>query len=170
MESVKCHSIGGARLYRSMSAVLPCGALRSKDVVWLSTNKVGRVVAFWSLDEASIVAQLELFRATGDNKVWDVTGPSFDVVDVAEIVDALIWVSVTPTELRVVPPCVGCQRVWMGGRAQKYRPRRYECRPRRRNWSGCLHHDKTTRVRLLRSDSRLRLSLLVERFSRQSSV
>ena len=107
MASNKCHLIGGVSFYRSLSAVSSCGALRAGDVVWLLTNMVGRVAAFWSHDKESIVAQLDMFVATDDSKVWDVYETSFAVVDIAEIVDAVIWVSLSPTQVRVVQPYIG---------------------------------------------------------------
>jgi len=106
------HIEKGVAMQKAAVASLPCGEVRTGDLVALRGRRVGRLIAFWSDsagEDAEIAAQFVEYRLSS------VRGPigvvtSTEVTcfsDVAEIIGPLVWASRSDSAITVVLP-----RLW----------------------------------------------------------
>ena len=78
-------------LQRSRRAVLPCGALREGDVIWLKGARCGRILQFYAAGQ-SIGVEAMLFPMIGnDPRYFRESGGMPTFVDASELVDACTW-------------------------------------------------------------------------------
>jgi hypothetical protein len=91
----------------SKQAVLPCGSIYAGDVLWLSDDRVGRLVRFWSeCTTATLVAQISIYMPFHVyDHCWECSNPSTIVTSVDSIVDAVTWFAYSSSTLiRVIKP------------------------------------------------------------------
>ena len=60
----KLYNIAGTIVHRGVGAVLPCGSVQAGDLVWLSTNVVALVVAFWKAESGQHIS-VQVYVYTG---------------------------------------------------------------------------------------------------------
>ena len=99
---------GGNGLHRSRRAVLPCGEVSDKDIVWLRSAQCARVKMFYqSSDPLSpiIVDAVVMANIANDPSFLDELIVEQILVDSVEVVDACVWFYDEPAQIRVaIPP------------------------------------------------------------------
>lgn len=98
---------GAPNVCRSRAAVLRCGEIRSKDIVWFKNAECGRIAGFYEVGE-SIIADVVLYQNVLDDPcLFHEDRQSKQFVDVGAIVDACTWYYDSPGVIKVViPPIV----------------------------------------------------------------
>ena len=93
-------------MYHGKQAVLPCGSVRSGDVVCISSGECGEIVGFWrAAGSPTIVVRMSMFRPSPSGSYrWLVADPTSHVTDSAEILAPVIWRRIGDNEIRVMPP------------------------------------------------------------------
>jgi hypothetical protein len=101
----KLYNIAGSLIHRALGAVLPCGSVHASDFVWLNTNVVALVIAFWRADCADhISVQVETYKCLNDRATRWRTESRTIFVGSECIVSALIYAHTDASTLFVVPP------------------------------------------------------------------
>jgi hypothetical protein len=96
-------------LHHSRRAVLRVGGIQANDLVYLSSQCVGKVEMIWSHASVSaLIAQLSLYEPSDLGYMhWDTATPTLEFVDVRDILDAVAWATVRGSVIRVLPPFIG---------------------------------------------------------------
>ena len=99
-------SDGTVAMYSTQS-ILPCGLLKSKDIVWLASGDLGKIVRFWSSSPETSAVQLETYTPVNADKTrWDISSPVLVCADTDDIVDAVAWGVISDTCIRILKPCL----------------------------------------------------------------
>ena len=89
-------------LQRAKQALLKCGQIREKDLVYLTTGIVAKVKCFWQhIDQTHICVQAQAYSNVGYRR-WDETDEII-IVDSDNIIDSVIW-SKSGNFVYVIPP------------------------------------------------------------------
>ena len=91
---------------RAHGAVLHCGGVRVRDVVWMNDRNVGVVRLFWAATSGdNIVVELDLYRRLDASEIrWDTSSTVGVMYPCSAIVDAIIWKSLDASTIRVCVP------------------------------------------------------------------
>ena len=102
------HDFNGRTMYRSSAALLDCGIIKPGDIVWLNSDIVGRVVAFWGDNEygEDFCVELDAFDAVheGENQYFEDSSSRSHIAPAHAILDACIWVYRRAGLMRVITP------------------------------------------------------------------
>ena len=83
-------------------ALLKCGQIREKDLVYLTIGIVAKVKCFWQhIDQTHICVQAQAYSNVGYRR-WDETDEII-IVDSDNIIDSVIW-SKSGNFVYVIPP------------------------------------------------------------------
>ena len=101
----KTYNFAGTMLHRATGAVLPCGAVRAGDLVWLSTDVVAQVTSFWKADCADHTSvQVETYVCLdGRATRWQPNSCTI-FVDSADVVSTLIYSRSDRDTVMLIPP------------------------------------------------------------------
>ena len=101
----KTYNFAGTMLHRATGAVLPCGAVRAGDLVWLSTDVVAQVTSFWKADCADHTSvQVETYVCLdGRATRWQPNSCTI-FVDSADVVSTLIYSRSDRYTVTLIPP------------------------------------------------------------------
>ena len=101
----KSYNFAGAVFHRACGAVLPCGSVHAGDFVWLETNVVALVIAFWKADSAEHTSvQVQTYNRLDDSATRWQAGSSTMFVDSASVVSTLIHSCTDRDTVLVIPP------------------------------------------------------------------
>ena len=96
-------------LYISSAAVLLCGSIKKRDVVYINDGLriiVGRVDRFWLMN-GQIVVRIACYRCVGnDKRFWSTDSEEIQFFSANSIVDAVAWRPVSAAIVRILPPFV----------------------------------------------------------------
>ena len=101
----KSFNFAGAVFHRACGAVLPCGSVHAGDFVWLETNVVALVIAFWKADSAEHTSvQVNTYNRLDDSATRWQAESSTIFVDSASVVSTLIHSRTARDTVLVIPP------------------------------------------------------------------
>lgn len=100
----KAYNFAGTLWHRASGASLPCGSVVAGDFVWLSTNVVALVIAFWRQNCAKhIEVQVETYSRLDDRATrWQAESTTI-FVDSSCVVSALIYSGTGRNTVFVIP-------------------------------------------------------------------
>ena len=92
-------------LLKSRMITSECGLLRYGDYVYLRVGQVAKVKAFWKSMNSPIVAEVEAYTPIDEHQyLWSTSDPVTKFVDIANIVDAIMWSQHELEVVRVILP------------------------------------------------------------------
>ena len=97
----------------SNTALLVCGLIKKGDIVWLTSDVVGWVVAFWQSEGVStFYVQITALDAIheGGALYFNEASHTNHFASADSIIDACIWVYKRPNVLKVLKPFAACVR------------------------------------------------------------
>lgn len=94
----------GVQCRKSKAAVLPCGGVKAKDLLWLDDHTVSKIICFWE-HAGNVVIEVAVYTSTNVQlTLWSVDGALPTMIPSDRVVAAVAWAHHSAGVIRVARP------------------------------------------------------------------